>query len=200
MYDNGSTITMQSQRNTIYNTTWINALDYKESNTDGTSCSYTSCNDEGPITILNALESATAGWTNVNNQTYTMGTTTFKTNAYTGCSSFSSCAANTYTLEERTVKARMITVQEAADLGCTETQKSCPMWIYNYLQEYTSYGGTINDTTTTNGASSNVGYWTMNANSSIAYNAWYMRFSGNLSHSVVYYSYLGARAVVEINK
>ena len=199
MYDNGSTLTMQSQRNTVYNTSWINAADYTSENTDSTSCSYTACNDEGPITILKALESATAGWSNVNSLTYTMGTTTFKTNAYTGCS-FSSCSANKYTLPPRTSKARMITLQEAKNLGCTENSKSCPIWMYNYLLASTTYGGTINDTTTADGVSSNSGYWTMNANSSNANNAWNVYYYGYLGRSNSYGTSPGARAVVEINK
>ena len=201
MYDNGNTLTMQSQRNAIYNIPWIDAADYAEANTDATSCASTSCNDEGPITILEALESTTAGWSNVNNQTYIIGTTTFKTNAYTGCSSYSSCAVNTYTLPERTTKARMITVQEAADLGCTSNYGSCPIWMYNYLSNSTSYGGTINDTTTANGASGNYGYWTMNANSSLADDAWHVYCYGRLGYNIMTYSTVnGVRLVVEINK
>ena len=83
-----------------------------------------------------------AGWSNVNVQTYTMGTTVFRDNAYTGCSSSSSCTTNTYTLASRTAKARMITVQEAKALGCSEATKSCPIWMYNYLYKSSSNGGT----------------------------------------------------------
>ena len=61
MYDNGSTLTMQSQKNTINNTMWISAADYATENTDGTSCRSTSCNDEGPMTVLITLERATRG-------------------------------------------------------------------------------------------------------------------------------------------
>ena len=71
MYDNGTTMTMQSQKNTINNTMWIDAADYATYNTDSTSCGYTACNDEGPMTSLIALERATKSWTNVNDQTYT---------------------------------------------------------------------------------------------------------------------------------
>ena len=198
MYDNGTTMTMQSQKNTVYNVPWINATDYATANTDQTECAYESCSDEGPITILNALETKTSGWSNVNEQTYTLGTTTFKTNAYTGCSSFSSCAANTYTLEERTVKARMITVQEAADLGCTQTEKSCPIWVYNFLSTSINNGGTKNDNTTENGGSYNYGYWTMNVRASNA--TWYVTYVGRLISYIPYSVNIGARAVVEINK
>jgi len=127
---------------------------------------------------LPALESATSGWTNVLDQTYTMGTTIFKDNAFTECSSYNSCTTNTYTLGERTAKARMITVQEAHGLGCTGSPKSCPIWMYNYLSfssssggsgsggSSSSNGGTVNQTGGEYG--SNDGYWTMNANSSVS--------------------------------
>ena len=200
MYDNGDTLTMQSQRNTIYSTPWIDAGDYATENTDGTACSYTSCSDEGPITILNALESATAGWDNVNTLTYTIGTTTFKTNAYTGCSAYNNCDTNTYTLSERTAKSRMVTVQESADLGCTTTSKTCPIWMYNYLITSTNNGGTINDTNITNGATGNYGYWTMNPYSSHVLYAWLVDRNGTVGYDNTSEVSRGARAVVEINK
>lgn len=200
IYDNGKTLTMQSQRNTIYNTKWIDATDYASENTDATTCAYESCNDEGPITILEALERATVGWDNVNTLTYTMGTTTFKTNAYTGCSSYSSCAANTYTLPSRTSKARMITLQEAKNLGCTETNKSCPIWMYNYLCLSTSYGGTVNDGTSDTSLTANYAYWTMSAKASNAQFVWFIHYYGNEIANAPYLIGRGARAVVEINK
>jgi len=60
MFDNDSnnTLTMQQRENTVEKTAW-----YSNSND----------NTKGPLTVLPLLESATAGWTNVNNQTYTMG-------------------------------------------------------------------------------------------------------------------------------
>ena len=191
MYDDASTITMQAQKNTIYNTAWITALDYSGSTTFG--------NGKGPLTILRALESATAGWSNVNDQTYTAGTTTFKTNAYTGCSADNTCSANTYTLASRTAKSRMITLQEATALGCTYL--SCPKWMYNYLSSSTSNGGTVNDTSHGPNSTSNDGYWTMSAESYYTYVAWvvtpygldyYPGFCDSTRH--------GARAVIEIFK
>ena len=186
LHDDGETMTLQQRENTVYNTAWY-------------SSSYH--NSTGPTTILPALESATAGWTNVNDQTYTMGTTNFNnTNAYTGCDNNLNCTTNTYTLGQRTAKARMITMQEAFSLGCTTTQKSCPKFMNNYLYDSTSYGGTVVDDTTANSASHNYGYWTMSANSSSTNYAWCVRFSG-----IVYFyntadtSY-GARAVVVVSK
>ena len=201
MYDNGTTMTMQSQRNTVYNIPWIDKADYAMENTDGTTCNYTSCNDEGPITILNALESATAGWTNVNNQTYTMGTTVFKTNAYTGCTAYNTCATNTYTLPSRTSKARMITLQEAVKIGCTSTERTCPIWMYNYMTTSTNNGGTANDTAFGPNGTDNYLYLTMTAYSTYSNHAWFVTDYGAVYNNFyVYRPYFGARAVVEINK
>ena len=200
MYDNGTTMTMQSQKNTVNNTMWISAADYATENTDSTSCSNTSCNDEGPMTVLVALERATRGWTNVNDQTYTMGTTVFKDNAFTGCY-YNSCTTNTYTLDARTAKARMITTQEITNLGCTDAAKSCPNWMNNYLYNSTSYGGTVSDSSTdpTTG-SPNYGYWTMSAYSSSKNHAWYVYYNGNVRSNGTYRTYYGARAVVVVSK
>ena len=175
MYDNGSTMTMQSQKNTVYSIAWY------QDNT----------NTMGPMTVLPVLESKTSNWTNVNKQTYTMGTTVFKTNAYTGCSAYNSCTTNIYTLPERSANARMITLQEAADLGCTRETTKCPIWMYNYMYYSTDNGGTINDIYATNGGA-NFGYWTMNP--------WVIHTSGVVSETSLSTNYSGARAVVEINK
>lgn len=174
MYDNGSTITMQSQKNTIYNVAWYEA---------------TTTNTEGPLTALIALENKTSEWNNVNKQTYTLGTTIFKTNKFTGCESYNLCYVNTYTLPERTANARMISVQEAADLECTESSNSCPIWMYNYLFSSPNSDEIVN-----------YGYWTMNAYAPENYNAWSVSYLGRLSNNSVSYTGNGIRAVVQINK
>ena len=203
MYDNGTTMTIQAQKNTINSTMWISPGDYATENTDGTSCRFDSCNDEGPMTVLLALERATQGWTNVNEINYTIGTTSLSSKgAYTGCTAYNSCTTNGYTLSSRTAKARMITVQEAVNLGCTTTNKSCPNWMNNYLYNSTSYGGTVSDSTTDlETGESNYGYWTMNVNPSYTYSAWGVGYYGRVGYnSSTYSTYYGARAVVEINK
>ena len=182
LHDDGDTMTLQQRENTVYNTAW-----YADSD-DST---------KGPLTILPALENATSGWKNVNNQTYTMGTTNFNnTNSYTGCADNMNCIANTYTLGERTSKARMITKQEATALGCTTSDKSCPNWMNNYLHNSTSYGGTVNDTT----GDRNEGYWTMSASSSDSGSAWFVNYEGNVLRDRTTRTYYGARAVVVVSK
>ena len=198
--DMGTTLRMQAQKNTVYSSNWISESDYSEENTDSTSCSSaTACADEGPVTVLEALESATAGWTNVNDLTYALGTTVFKTNAFTGCSSYSSCNTTPYKLSSRTAKARMITQQEVASLGCTTTNQSCPIWMHNYLARSASYGGTKNDTNVGPDGGGNYGYWTLSASTASDSVAWVVMDFGKVNSLWVSY-YYGSRAVVEVHK
>lgn len=194
LHDDGSTITLQQRENTIRNDPW---------NSENT-------NAKGPITILQHLESATSNWVNANTQTYTMGTTNFNnTNAYTGCSSNGSnisCSTNTYTLATRTARARMITLQEAYAVGCrpyvdSSSVGSCPKWMYNYLDNSTSYGGIIDDNTITMNDKANKNYWTMTAISSNSTAAWHVGKVGYLGFLLgVTTTDTGARAVIVISK
>ena len=190
MYNDKDTITMQSQRNTIYNTAWITALDYSGSTTYK--------NDKGPLTALNALESATAGWSNVEDQTYSIGDEN-ATLGYSGCSAYNSCSDAKYALS-RTAKSRMITAQEATNLGCSDQSKSCAYWMNNYLLLSNLFGGTYSDDSTANGCQNNYGYWTLSSNSSTNYAAWFVNRNGNIYYSNEINCSVGARAVVVVNK
>ncbi len=166
LFDNGTTITMQSQENTVDNSVWAS----------------TGSNETGPVSALAFLDDETKSWTSVNDLSYTLGTTTFKTNAFTGCS-VSGCTTNTYTMPSRVTKARMITVQEANLLGCNGTKPSCPAWMYNDL-----------DSTT------NESYWTMSAASATGIDAMNIDYNNGLNIYNVTNTSAGIRAVVEINK
>ncbi len=190
MFDNGNTLTLQQRENLLIGEKW-----------------YASARDntKGPLTILPLLEEATSGWSNVLIQTYTLGSTIFKDNAFTGCGyddtiNKFTCTTNTYILEERTARARMITAQEAYSLGCVTTSESvtnCPIWMYNYLYKSTSYGGTMNAT------GKETAYWTSNAVSSSSTSAWGLGYHGKLGfyepHGTTDPNY-GTRAVIMINK
>jgi len=179
--DNGDTLTMQQRENTINATAWY-------STKDGT---------KGPLTVLPALESVTAGWMNILDQTYTLGETVLKENAFTGCNYDNTtkeitCTTNTYNLPSRTAKARMITAQEASSLGCKYgVYQSCPNWMNNYLSNSTSYGGTVNGTDN--------GYWMISVQSLNVY-ALLVNSSGGASRQLVTDTQYGARAVVMIDK
>lgn len=179
MFDEGNTMVMQSQRNLVYNTKW-----YGQSGK----------NSEGPTTILPVLENITKGWSNVNNQTYTLGTTSLSEKGeQTGCDDNElNCTTNTYTLTERTAKARMITVQEAKALGCTRENKSCPIWMYNYLTGSKNMGGTMND------PDANY-YWTLSANSSFTNRAFTIHCNGHITGNYTNVGF-GIRAVIVVSK
>lgn len=185
--DLGNTMLMQSQKNVYYSTGWYTGAD----------------NTKGPMAALSVLEGETSTWNNVNDQTYTMGVTLFKNNLYTGCSSSSSCTSNTYTLPTKTVKSRLITLQEVSALGCTETPRSCPIWLGNYLGVSDQYGGTVNDKGPTDIArpqAGNPSYWLMNAYLSNTTHSWTLNALRNVSSSISSHDTYGVRAVVEISK
>jgi len=192
MFDNGDTLTLQQRENTVYKTPWYSSSDD---------------NTQGPITALSNLEDTVNSWVNVNDLTYALGAAIFKDNQYTGCSSYNLCTTNAYTLGQRTAKARLISVQEAQVLGCSNSRKSCPVWMYNYLQDSTSYGGTVNQSGEEYG--SNIAYWTTTARENFILssvggttptNAWNIYYGGNIDNSSTKTSITGTRAVVEINK
>ncbi len=162
LFDDENTITMQHRDQTA-NSTW-GIVDE---------------NTNGPVAALSSLEQATSDWINVKDQTYTMGTTVFGTNHFTGCSE-TSCTVNTYTLPTHTSKARMITAQEAMMLGCGDTNQSCPTFMISGYH-----------------------YWTMSANSASTSGAILInQFVGKLVATTTKVSNGGMpiRAVVVVNK
>lgn len=160
MYDESGVITMQTQSNVASNIAWNS----------------TDSNENGPTTILSALDTATVSWTNPKDLSYTLGTTIFKTNSATGCSAYNLCSDNKYTLQNKVAKTRLITVQEAALLGCTSTTDSCPSWM----------------------RSTNGGYWMSNASSSNDTDAFVINNSIITSNAISATN--GIRAVIQINK
>jgi len=184
MFDNGDTLTLQQRENTVYDIAW---------HAGGND------NSKGPTTILSALENAIADWTNVLDQTYTLGTTVFKDNAFTGCNYDSTnkvfnCVTNTYQLEKVNIKVRMVSVQEAHALGCTNDKMSCPVWMYNYLKDAPGYGGTVDDNT------NSYGYWMISSQASNTTNAWSLDRYGYIRTSVTAIGGIGGRAVINIKK
>ncbi len=199
MFDQGETITMQSQRNIVdEETKWITKEDYLKVGGVETAWHWAYGNgNKGPITALTALENATKEWQNVNNQTYTIGTTVFKENAYTKCELTSekyNCIENSYTLPERTAKARMITVQELIALGCKNTTIGCPKWIFNYL----SSQQTVNMDKQDGYMIMNTSYFKVN-NKEYGY-YYYIGANKSVNINGNFMNSMGIRAVVEINK
>lgn len=98
LHDDGDTITMLA----------INPIKI-------TTTGYTS--SDWPSAIITELNEVVSNWTNVNIQNYTYGITNFNnTNAYTECSSETSCTSNSYTYSA-SGRARLATVQEVNNVG-----------------------------------------------------------------------------------
>lgn len=194
VHDDGRRMTLQQRENTVRSPWYAESAD----------------NTKGPITALNALDSITNGWTNVRSQKYTMGTTNFLAHStfastnyatpFTKCHSttMGACSVSGYTMEERTGKARFITIQEASAIGCgySEDKPNCPIFMYNYLADSISNGGTANDNTT--GGS----YHTMStfgSNDTHTQHDFYMMPQGWFGQTTTTHN-TGIRAVIEIDK
>ena len=108
--DNGSTMDLVSVNSVLSNTAW---------NKEGD-------NTQGPITLLNQLESKTNSWTNLNTITY--NGTTYGNNQ---CATNLTCSSSAFTMTNRSSKARMLTMQDVVGLGCSLDHNSCPIWLYN---------------------------------------------------------------------
>lgn len=192
LHDDGRRMTAQQRENTVKSAWYATAAD----------------NTHGPVTALDALDAATSSWTNVRNQKYTMGTTDFLSHStfagtqyasiYTQCHSASTIGAcnmkTGYTMDERTSKARFITVQEARAIGCGHApdKPNCPIFMYNYLNGSAENGGTVSDNT--NGGF----YHTMSAFTGTQHD-WYMTAGGYFSQ-ISTTNNNGIRAVIEIDK
>lgn len=179
LHDDGVTLTLQQRENIIRNTMWYTEID----------------NTKGPLTVLATLEEATKDWSFVNNQKYEMGNSP---STFTSCS-FDSCSNNKYSLA-RNAKARMITLQEAVALGCNSSDQSCPVWMYNYLAQSTSFGGTVNDTSVDAiTGQANFAYWTMSSYSESS-SALFVDYSGSIRANTPTSTYYGARPVIVVFK
>ena len=211
LYDNGSTMVLQMNKNlaSLNGTKWYSGGD------DAT---------KGPATILPALESATSGWTNVNNQTYTLGTDVFGTGEYAtakvGCIgqngpvTATKCNYDTYTSETidanlgglaRTAKkARLITANEAGEMGCQIwVDASCPKWMFNYLNYHANGNATfypVNESGSATDLAGNYAYWTSSARSDNTTDALLVHRIGQVDIDDTTSTGYGARPVIVINK
>lgn len=123
MHDDGDKLTLQ-QKDDLLKSPW---------SADGIEIT------EGPVTAINKLKDATDDWGYVEDLTYTYGTTAFSGNSFTGCDYPDSglpfgCSSNAYTSSAPiNAKARLVTVPELQQVGCSAQEKSCPLWVLNDL-------------------------------------------------------------------
>ena len=122
----------------------------------------------GTTSVYYALYNATSSWNNVNNVTLSTPS------------------------GSRTAKSRLITQNEASNLGCSSSETSCPNWMNNYLYNSTTYNGTENDRKVQNGGKANEGY--------LVYSPYYISYNGSIVYGTPSDNNLGARAVVYVTK
>lgn len=192
LHDDGDTLTLQQRENTIENVKWNSdgrcLDDYGNPNVYSNNCS-------GPLEALAALESATSNWTNVNNQSYTTGSTIIN-GQVTNVSCFIStyeCDSNLFSLTKTNVKARLIFLQEAVALKCKDYE-NCPVFMNNC-------SGHGSNSKCGNKEFSNSGYWTMNGSNNKYSDSVFAILTNN---DIGYYdsnsNVFGARAVIVIDK
>ena len=141
---------------------WITQTDYERDDIGGTAWGdWTDNNTFGPITAIEYLQTATKDWTNVNPQTI---------------STFTDNAGETHNMAKTyTVNARMPYLSEVGATGCditNYTEGSCPLWMVDHLNEYTSAYPTR---TAVSGV---YGYWTLSSDASISSSAWAVDYIG----------------------
>ena len=185
LHDDGDTLTLQQRENTVNGVSWGKQTDKCDGLYDSSNCT-------GPLNILSSLESATKGWSNVNNQTYTIGKTKINGVVVHGNCEFDSrtCNNSLFTFTKTNVKARLIFVQEANKI-CTSS--TCPIFIGNCLAPANTCGSyKFTDSA----------YWTMNGtNDKLSNAACGIITNMNISCSFAKETTaLGGRAVVVITK
>jgi len=166
--DTGTEVTLIMDRNLGDNVEWINSNDYiTENNKDEkpNGCGYTSCNDEGPITVITELNKRTSDWTNIPEKTYTI----------------SGLADDNTTrkYEDITItgRSRLITYAESTveEIGCTTSQGSCPKWMsINLFATGSNVDGNGNN---------KYNYWTSTAALTNNRTAWVISYNGYVADS-----------------
>lgn len=173
LHDDGDTLTLQTTQS-IASSKWYSSND----------------STFGPLAALDAVETATENWDNVNNFDYSIGDNKSSL-GYSGCINYRRCEVEKYTLSRTDKKARLLIIQEAAALDCSDYGGSCKDFLFNYMYDAATYGGTFEDDT--------YYYWLMNTQSNSDIHGWSIYFNGGTSY-VAASNNNKVRAVVEINK
>ena len=200
--DGGETIDALLDHNTTYQVAWISVSDYATANTDGTSCSFDACNDEGPITLLTQLQSDTSNWSDslVRNDSYTDLAKGY-TIDYSGYKARLIDANELWAITESTNGASGWTSATAKEEDkfyfdgnkLNEQVKSNYKWLFDYTNNCTNYGCDIADSGTD-------GYWTSSSTVYDPHYAWRVYYNGRVSDSRVYSTSYGLRPVITISK
>ena len=159
---------------------WISQTDYEREDIGGTEWNYwTDNNTFGPITAIEYLQEATAGWTNANPQTIS---------TFTDNKGDPHNMAKTYT-----VNARMAYYSEISNVSNTT------LYLINYL--HGRYDEEI-PVTGRNGVHGVYGYWTLSTGASNPVGAWFVDYFGNANldyYGSNNYGCIGVRPVINLS-
>jgi len=190
--DTGTEVTMIMSHNLGTPVKWIDSTDYLSVNPAG--CGDTSCNDYGPITALNYLNSLTSEWTNVpaiENYTYLNLSNSANQLAYQKLEikngeGILTADNDTTNVLKGISRARLLTYEETqiSGIGCKTSYYSCPSWLYGNLN-----------------SSSPLGYWTLTTPESSLNNTVNIEYLGLINTiRYIYTDYIGVRPVITISK
>lgn len=173
--DTGDKLTLILNKNLGNKISWITESDY--TNSGGTNYGTFGNNEKGPVTVLNKLKELTDNWTNVLENEYVISGigNDGKTKIYDDIT--------------MNIKARLLTYEEAINLGCSMKSTSCPEYLYSNLNGL-------------NTADIPAGYWTSTADTSNSNVAWYINYNGNIYNNVslALATARGIRPVITIEK
>ena len=173
--DTGDKLTLILNKNLGSTISWITESDYNASG--GTNYGTFGNNEKGPITALNTLKTLTNNWTNVLDNEYIISGigNDGKTKIYDDIT--------------MNIKARLLTYQEAINLGCSMKSSSCPEYLYSNLSG-------LNTTDIP------AGYWTSTADATNSNIALYINYNGNVYNNVslTFATARGIRPVITIEK
>ena len=140
----------------------------------------------GPITAMEYLQTATAGWTNANPQTIS----TFTVCEDKGLDFI--CTDDEEMAQTFNTNARLPYVNDLFETGCRAECESCPLWMADYLENMGI------QTKIVSGLS---GYWMLSSHSFYSNEAWYMDSTANpyYNNNVDDDSDLGVRPVINLS-
>ena len=171
--DDGKELTLIMNKNLGDTVAWISKSDYEAAG--GTKFGNTGNNSKGPLTALKELKTRTDGWTNIKAYDYILE---------------DDYVVKYQPIEITNVRARMLTLTEATNLGCKNNpnKNSCPSWLYENL----SVENTLEKPTA---------YWLSTANTSptdLAVGISWYGYSTN--YGVQNTGYYGIRPVIKVSK
>ena len=166
---------------------------------------YCARHDKGPVTAMTYLHNATNDWINIpnmimdyENENIDYSIQEKGTNGYGIIKTINNITTITdkegnVTATYENLKARLPKYSEVKVNGCRTTSGSCPLWLVDYLNEYSAYtGGKTNITEI-------YGYWTLSSFADYFSGAWNVDYDGSVGANYVFLDgRYGSRPVITV--